>query len=46
MQLVLQMVGPILARDWQPLPADQQEFLDDAQDRGTGAIYVSMVQPA
>ena len=43
MHSLLQMVGPILAREPRPLPADLQGFLDDAQRGGRGAIYVSMV---
>ena len=40
---MLQLVGPILARDPRPLPADLQSVLDEAQQSGHGAIYVSMV---
>ena len=36
----LQMVGPLLTRDAEPLPADLDRFL--SQQQGIGAVYVSM----
>ena len=36
------MVGPILAEDAKPLPADINAFLDEALTSGHPAVYVSM----
>ncbi len=38
----MQMVGPILQEEAEPLPADLNTFLDKAMSSGLGAVYVSM----
>ena len=43
---MLQLVGPILAREPRPLPADLLSTLDEAQQSGHAAIYVSMARLA
>ena len=42
MQLSLQMVGPLLTADAEPLPADLNDFLNQGLHNNVGAIYVSM----
>lgn len=37
----MQVVGPILAEEAQPLPADLDKFLSQGID-GPGAVYISM----